>query len=149
MEGVEVRLNCKATIDQKQQEIFRKSSSETSHETRWSARHVDVKMLKNKFEVVLSESRDRFVKQEAIDFAKTLCEKPESNSNDKNSQEKRMHGDESSEDAALYHEQEIRRGVRIIRQDHSRNDDSIPANSRNIGQVRILMPAKLWTASSR
>ncbi|GBP39337.1 hypothetical protein EVAR_24318_1 [Eumeta japonica] len=159
-------------------------------ETRWSARHVDVKMLKNKFEpcshltsltflgfwaavlpevddaqiylqqrglsvdkcaqklcalkTLLVESRDRFV-QEAIDFAKTLCEKLGIELKTiRIRRKKRMHGDESSEDAALYHEQEIRREVfasfdKII-QEMTTRFQQIQEISDKFG---FLMPAKL------
>ncbi|XP_031333509.1 zinc finger MYM-type protein 5-like [Photinus pyralis] len=77
---LEVRLNRKATIDQKQQEVFE------------------------------MENRDRFV-QAAIDFAKTLCEKLGIElKTTRIRRKKRIHGDESA-DAALSHEQELRREV--------------------------------------
>ncbi|XP_063242660.1 zinc finger MYM-type protein 1-like [Bacillus rossius redtenbacheri] len=185
-------------------------------ETRWSARHVAVKMLKNKFEVVLEvleqltdlsetsktrsvasllltamqsfnfltflgfwaavlpevddaqiylqqrglsvdkcaqklcalktllvESRDRFV-QEAIDFAKNLCEKLGIELKTRIRRKKRMHGDESSEDAALSHEQEIRREIiasfdKII-QEMTTRFKQIQEISDKFG---FLMPAKL------
>lgn len=186
-------------------------------ETRWSARHVAVKMLKNKFEGVLEvleqltdssqtsetrsgasllltamqsfnfltflgfwaavlpevddaqiylqqrglsvdkcaqklcalktllvESRDRLV-QEAIDFAKTLCEKLGIELKTRRiCRKKRMHGDESSADAALSHEQEIRREVfasldKII-QEMTTRFQQIQEISDKFG---FLMPAKL------
>ncbi|KAF9406339.1 hypothetical protein HW555_013253 [Spodoptera exigua] len=93
---------------------------------------------------LLVESRDRFV-QEAIDFAKTLCEKLGIELKTRRiRRKKRTHGDESSEDAALSHEQEIRRELfasfdKII-QEMTTRFQQIQEISDKFG---FLMPAKL------
>ncbi|KAL0896156.1 hypothetical protein ABMA27_012106 [Loxostege sticticalis] len=116
-------------------------------ETRWSARYVAVKMLKNKFEVfleVLEELSDSSQTSETRSGASLLLTAiqsfnfltflgfwaavlPESKTQStllrlcenlgielktkRIRRKKRMHGDESFEDAALSHEQELRREV--------------------------------------
>ncbi|GBP83910.1 hypothetical protein EVAR_56516_1 [Eumeta japonica] len=98
----------------------------------------------NALVAVTVESRDRFV-QEAIDFAKTLCEKLGIELKTRRiRRKKRMHGDEFSEDAVLSHEQEIRREVfasfdKII-QEMTTRFQQIQKISDKFG---FLMPAKL------
>lgn len=92
----------------------------------------------------LVESRDRFV-QEAINFARSLCEKLEIELKTRRiRRKKRMHGDETSEGAALSHEQEIRREVfalfdKII-QEMTTRFKQLQEISDKFG---FLMPAKL------